>query len=318
MIVTLLGLVFDQLIGDPQTKFHPVALIGRLISALEKMFYMDPSSPQYTPRKQLLSGAMVVALTLFIVYDVTDTILWAVGLWGNVYLFYAVQGLILSFMICPKSLAGAAMEIHHYLIHHHLHIARDKVGLIVGRDTAALDEGEVTRATVETVAENTVDGILAPLFFFALGGVPLAAVYRAVNTLDSMIAYKNEKYLYFGRVAARVDDVCNWLPARLGAGFFIVTAFFLRYDWRGAITMIRRDAAKHPSPNGGYAEAAVAGALQVRLGGYNSYFGKMTFRAYMGDPTQPLRPYHIEKAVAMMYGATCCMAVVTMAWCWWW
>lgn len=318
MIVTVLALVLDCLIGDPRSKFHPVALMGRLISGLETMFYMNPASPQYTPRKQMFSGAMVVVLTLIIVYDVTDTILWAAGTWGNVYMYYAVQGLILSFMICPKSLAGAAMEIHHYLIHHHLHIARDKVGWIVGRDTGTLSEGEVTRATVETVAENTVDGILAPLFFFALGGVPLAVVYRAVNTLDSMIAYKNDKYLYFGRVAARVDDVCNWIPARLGAVFFILTALILRYDWRGAVQMIRRDAAKHPSPNGGYAEAAVAGALQIRLGGYNSYFGKMTFRAYMGDPIQELRPYHIEKAVYMMYGATLWMAALTLVWRWWW
>lgn len=314
MIVTLLALFFDRLIGDPQTKFHPVALIGKLISLLETCFEAKPGTGDNTPRRQIIYGAIVVVLTLVIVYDVANGILWLAGLSGNRYVYYAVEGLMLSFMICPKSLAAAGLEIHHYLIHHHLHIAREKVGWIVGRDTDKLDAGEVTRATVETIAENTVDGILSPLFWFAIGGVPLAVVYRAVNTLDSMIGYKNDKYLYFGRVAARLDDVVNWIPARLGGIFFIVTAVILRYDWKGAARIIRRDASKHPSPNGGYSEAAVAGALQIRLGGYNSYFGKMTFRAYMGDPIQPLRPYHIEKAVYMMYGATLCMAIVTILW----
>lgn len=318
MIVTVLALLLDRIIGDPQTKFHPVALMGRLISLLEAGYYARSRNQNWSPRQQIMCGAIVVALTLLIVYDVTNAILWLAGLTGNRYVYYFVEGVILSFMICPKSLAAAALEIHHYLIHHHLHLAREKVGWIVGRDTEKLDTPEITRATVETVAENTVDGILAPLFFFAIGGVPLAVVYRAVNTLDSMIAYKNEKYLYFGRVAARVDDVCNWLPARLGAVFFILTAVVLRYDWRQAARIIRRDAAKHPSPNGGYAEAAVAGALHIRLGGYNSYFGKMTFRAYMGDPMQELRPYHIEQAVQMMYGAVFWMALAVLGWQWWW
>ena len=172
------------------------------------------------------------------------------------------------------------------------------------------------RATVETVAENTIDGILSPLFFFALGGAPLAACYRAANTLDSMIGYKNDKYLYFGRFAARLDDVLNYIPARIGALLYILMAALLRYDWKGAWRIVRRDASKHPSPNGGYAEAAVAGALGIRLGGYNSYFGKVSFRAYMGDPRHELGPGHIRQAVHLMYAVALSAAALTAWYCW--
>lgn len=313
MITVVLAYVWDQLISDPKTSLHPVALMGRLIAFLESIFYRKDLSP----RRQMILGGVVVALTLAICYDLANVLLWLLGYVHNMYLYYGIESLVLSLMICPKSLAAAGQEIRHYLMHHHLDMARLKVSWIVGRDTDTLDEGEVTRATVETIAENTVDGIISPLFWFALGGLPLAVVYRAANTLDSMIAYKNDKYLYFGRVAARLDDVLNWIPARIGAVFFVLTACILRYDWKNAISIIRRDAAKHPSPNGGYAEAAVAGALGIRLGGYNSYFGKMTFRAYMGDAVKPLQPYHIRQAIYLMYGASLWTMAAVMLWLWW-
>ena len=182
--------------------------------------------------------------------------------------------------------------------------ARFKVGWIVGRDTQRLDEREVTRATVETVAENIVDGIISPLVYFAIGGAPLAFLYRAVNTLDSMVGYKNDKYLYFGRVAARVDDVFNYVPARLTGVLLVIAAFLLGYNAKGAAKMIWRDAAKHPSPNSGIAEAGVAGALGVRLGGLNYYGGVASQRAYMGDEVNRLSAVYIQKTVYMMYVAT--------------
>lgn len=300
MITPVLAFVWDRIIGDPRSRLHPVALMGKLISMLEAVFYAESAGK----KTQVILGGIVVSITLLVVYDVASVMMWLLGYIHNTYIFHGIEGLLLSFMICPRSLAEAGLEIRHYLIHHCLGTARKKVSWIVGRDTDTLDEAEVTRATVETIAENTVDGILSPLFFFAVGGLPLAAVYRAVNTLDSMIAYKNDRYMYFGRVAARVDDAANWIPARLGAVLFIATAFLLRYDWKGAAHMVRRDASKHPSPNGGYAEAAVAGALGIRLGGYNSYFGKVTFREYMGEPLHALAPHHIRQAVYLMYGAT--------------
>lgn len=311
MITCLAALLIDTLIGDPRTRLHPVALIGRLIGFLDRLFYTSRTRPI----RQMMAGLVVVLLVLLVVFNVLYLLYWALDALGNPYVTTGTEALLLSFTICPRSLASAAEEIYTFLIHHHLGAAREKVGWIVGRDTDQLDEGEIVRATVETVAENTTDGIISPLFFYAIGGLPLAVLYRAVNTMDSMLGYKNEKYLYFGRPAARLDDICNFIPARITGLLFVTAAFFLRLDYGNAWRMMRRDAAKHPSPNGGYAEASVAGALDIRLGGYNSYFGKMTFRAYMGDARQALRARHIRGAVHLMYAVTLIGTALTVL-CW--
>ncbi|WP_301859604.1 adenosylcobinamide-phosphate synthase CbiB [uncultured Megasphaera sp.] len=311
-MISLLAFLLDVLWGDPRTRLHPVALMGKLISLLERWLYASKAGKTV----QFLSGAVLSLLVLWIVYDVTVLFLTGLSYLHMPYVSYGLQAVVLSFMICPKSLAQAGQEIYHLLLHHHLAAAREKVGWIVGRDTQKLDESEIVRATVETVAENTTDGIVSPLFFFALAGLPGAVVYRAANTLDSMIGYKNDRYLYFGRFAARLDDVLNYIPARIGALFFLLAAAILQDDVRQAWRILRRDAAKHPSPNGGYSEAAVAGALRIRLGGYNSYFGRTSFRAYMGDPQQELVPRHIRQAISLMYVVTI-LAVLAAALCRW-
>ncbi|KMO87347.1 cobalamin biosynthesis protein CobD [Megasphaera cerevisiae DSM 20462] len=307
MITPLLAFLLDMLIGDPHVSFHPVALIGKLIARLEVFFY----SPEASKGIQFTLGAILVMVVLVLTYDLICVALVGLGYLQNSYLSWFVQALILSLMICPRSLAQAGWEIYKCLRQHQVETARSKVGQIVGRDTEQLNEAEITRATVETIAENTVDGILSPLFFFAIGGLPLAVVYRAVNTLDSMIAYKNDRYIYFGRFAARVDDIFNYIPARMGALLFIAAAFLLQYDWRLAWHTMRRDAVKHPSPNGGYAEATAAGALGIRLGGYNSYFGRKTFRAYMGEAFFSLVPYHIMQCIYLMYTVTVLAVILT-------
>lgn len=307
MITPLLAFLLDMLIGDPHVSFHPVALIGKLIARLEVFFY----SPEASKGIQFTLGAILVMVVLVLTYDLICVALVGLGYLQNSYLSWFVQALILSLMICPRSLAQAGWEIYKCLRQHQVETARSKVGQIVGRDTEQLNEAEITRATVETIAENTVDGILSPLFFFAIGGLPLAVVYRAVNTLDSMIAYKNDRYIYFGRFAARVDDIFNYIPARMGALLFIAAAFLLQYDWRLAWHTMRRDAVKHPSPNGGYAEATAAGALGIRLGGYNSYFGRKTFRAYMGEAFFSLVPYHIMQCIYLMYTVTVLVVILT-------
>ena len=205
MITVLTAFIVDFIIGDPHTKLHPVALIGRWISLLERLFYNEKS----TKWEHFILGGLTVVITLLFVYNITLALVLALEFLPNEHWSYIIQGILLSFMICPRSLAKAGREVYRYLVRHHLRIAQLKVGKIVGRDTDHLDSPEVTRATVETIAENTIDGIVSPLFFFAIGGLPLAVVYRAANTLDSMIGYKNDKYIYFGRVAARVDDVLN-------------------------------------------------------------------------------------------------------------
>ena len=306
MLTGIIAFLIDTIIGDPRTKYHPVVLMGKLIALLEHCFYRADDSDN----KKFVMGIMLVIITLLISYEVAAAImLLSYQLpfsWGSA----AVGGLLLSFTISPNSLAKAGKGIYALLIMGELTEAREKVGWIVGRDTKDLDDAEIVRATIETIAENTVDGIIAPLFFFVLGGVPLAVLYRAANTMDSMIGYKNEKYLYFGRGAAKLDDVLNYIPARITAMLFLFSALILGFDYRNAYRIMQRDAAKHPSPNGGYAEATMAGALHIRLGGMNSYFGRKSFRAYMGDPMVLIAPQHIMAAIRMMYTATVLFIIV--------
>ena len=309
MIVGVVAFLIDALIGDPRSRLHPVVLIGNLISLLEKLLRRELDSPI----KKILKGGVLVSVVV--------TVALLVGLGVEVLMQDVpslaaqifIQALVLSFMISPRSLGDAGREIYYLLEREDLARARQKVGWIVGRDTQNLNEAEVTRATVETVAENTVDGIISPLFYFAVGGLPLAIAYRAINTMDSMLGYKNDKYLYFGRVAARLDDVANFIPARLTGLLFICAAVVLNLDYKNALKMMRRDARKHPSPNGGWAEATVAGALRIRLGGMNYYFGKPHFRAYMGEPEENLEAVHILGAIRMMYTATILFLMIACA-----
>lgn len=311
MLTGILAFILDTIIGDPNSKWHPVVLIGRLIAALERLFYREDDNDS----KKFVMGAMLVLITLLISYEAAAGIMqlsyripfgWG---WGTT----VIGGLLLSFTISPKSLSRAGKGIYFLLITGNLEEAREKVGWIVGRDTKDLNDAEITRATVETIAENTVDGIIAPLFFFALGGVPLAVLYRAANTMDSMIGYKNDRYLFFGRAAARLDDVLNYIPARITGVLFIFSACLLGFDYKNAWHTMQRDAAKHPSPNGGYAEATVAGALHIRLGGVNSYFGRKSFRAYMGDAIELTEPKHIMECIRMMYTATVMFIIILYA-----
>lgn len=300
MKIAILAFLIDAIIGDPQSRFHPVVLIGKLISGFEHLLYCREDSDA----RKFACGALLVLLVLLLSYEAAACMLYLSYqlpfAWGS----SLVSAFLLSFTISPKSLAKAGREIYVLLARDDLAGARKRVGWIVGRETEQLDAGEISRATVETIAENTTDGIIAPLFFFAIGGMPLAVLYRAANTMDSMLGYKNEKYFYFGRAAARLDDVLSYIPARITGLLFVVSAGFLGFDVRHALAVMRRDAAKHPSPNGGYAEASMAGALHIRLGGFNTYFGKKTFRAYMGDAIEQLAPHHIMESIRMMYTAT--------------
>lgn len=255
-------------------------------------------------------GGIAVGLILISVYIIVSLLLWLGGVVDK-WVYYAFEVVILYIAISPRSLAGAGFTISQLIKQGNIVEARKRLSWIVGRDTEDLDESEITRATVETIAENTVDGIIAPFFFFIIGGPMGAILYRTANTMDSMLGYKNQKYLYFGRVAARFDDILNWIPARITFVLIVISAFFLRFDAKKAIQIGLRDAKKHPSPNGGYAEAPVAGALHIRLGGYNQYFKKMTFREYMGDPIEKLNRNHITRTIYMMYVTTILMVIIS-------
>ncbi|WP_418626880.1 adenosylcobinamide-phosphate synthase CbiB [Anaerosinus sp.] len=297
--IAVLAFIFDIFIGDPRSKFHPVVLIGNLISILEK-FLLNSSDGK---TKKRLSGVLLVISALTIVTSITWSFLhYLYNL--NLWIFYLANIILLSFTISPRSLAQAGIEIRNYLLRNDLENARIKVGWIVGRDTKNLDQANITRATVETIAENIVDGIISPLCYYFIGGVVFAVFYRTVNTLDSMIAYKNDKYIDFGMFAAKLDDLFNYIPARLTAIMIIIVAFCLQFDFKQAYRSIGQDAKKHPSPNSGYSEAGVAGALGVQLGGLNYYFGTPSFRAYMGEKKNELLPMHITHTIYIMYGVT--------------
>ena len=312
MNVGILAFLMDCVIGDPRSKFHPVVLIGKLIAGLETWLY----SPEDSDKRKFWRGLFLMLLVLVICYGATAGIVYGVRRLGLPYLSWGMEALLLSFTISPRNLAEAGREIQRYLAAGDIEEARFKVGWIVGRDTDKLTVPEITRATVETIAENIVDGVISPLFFFFLGGVPLAVAYRAANTMDSMIGYKNEKYLFFGRAAARTDDAWNYIPARITGLLLVLAAWLLKYDWREAWRMMRRDAAKHPSPNGGFTEATVAGALGIRLGGLNYYFGRPSFRTYMGEPRQELSPRHISGAIRLMYAATILFLLAASGFTW--
>ncbi len=297
--VPWLAMLLDMAVGDPRSRWHPVVLIGRVISFWEKRLYPKRSQPGMT----VFDGGCCVLLVFLTVGAVGGVIMHAAA-WAGYYVYIALSVVMLYITITPDSLARDGKEIAGLLMTGDLVKARQKLSWIVGRDTDKLDEGEISRATIETVAENITDGILSPLFYFALGGPLGALLYRTANTMDSMLGYKNDRYIYFGRVAARLDDILNYIPARITALLLLAGAWILRYDVRRAWRIMRRDADKHPSPNGGYAEATVAGALGIRLGGNNYYGGVPEFREYMGDATQPMTWIHILSTVRLMYAST--------------
>lgn len=305
-LIPIAALVIDTIYGDPRSDWHPVVLIGKLISFYENKLYPEPKTSN---GNMFLRGMVTVLLVLLTVGLITGLLIW-LSVKGGI-LFYAAMGaVILYFTITPRALCRDGMEIYHLLKAGDIVAARKRLSWIVGRDTENLDESDIARGTVETIAENTTDGIISPLFWFLLFGPVGAMVYRAGNTMDSMLGYKNDRYLYFGRFAARLDDVLNYIPARITFLLFVASSAILKLDWKNAKKIGLRDAPKHPSPNGGYAEATVAGAMHVRLGGYNYYEGKPEFREYMGDPDTPLKADHIKQAIYMMYGATILFVVL--------
>ncbi|MCC5910262.1 MAG: cobalamin biosynthesis protein CobD [Clostridiaceae bacterium] len=308
MKILLSAYILDIFLGDPQGFPHPVRYIGNLITYLEKKILKENQSN----REKLLMGA-ILCLTVVIVTYITT--------FGIVNITYSISnylGIVVSVLLgyttlATKSLDTETRKVYRKLQGHHIKDARLALSYIVGRDTEDLEEEEIARAAVETIGENISDGIIAPMFYFFLGGVPLAMAYKAVNTLDSMVGYKNEKYLYFGRVSAKVDDFFNYIPARLTGGLIITAAFFMKCNYRNSFKIVLRDRKNHNSPNAGYPEAAVAGALNIQLGGTNKYFGKTIYKPTIGDKVEELNAQHIIKTIRLMYGTSAVGIIVFSA-----
>lgn len=290
------ALLLDKAVGDPSWIPHPVIWMGRWIAWWEAVLNR-PSWRQCSWVKW--SGCFLTVITAG---------LFGFGTWFVLFLLKGQSPLLavilqiwlISTTIAWNGLVKAGRKVAKKLHQHDLASARSAVAEVVGRDTASLSEKEITRAAVETIAENLVDAVVSPIFFAAIGGAPLAVIYRAVNTLDSMVGHKNEQYLYFGWASARLDDVMNFIPARITAVLLFAAALAVRSNARLGWITYRKDARKHPSPNSGIPEAFVAGALQVQLGGLNYYKGKPSLRPCLGLPSRELEKEDISRTILLV------------------
>ena len=303
------GFVLDTLFGDPPWLPHPVVLMGKAISALEKR--LRARMPQ-TPQGELLGGA-VVAFTLPVGTFLLTSLVCLGAAKLSPWLGLAVQMFWCGQALAAKGLAQESTNVYRALIKPDLPAARKAVSRIVGRDTQNLTLEGVTKAAVETVAENASDGVIAPLLYMLLGGAPLALTYKAVNTMDSMLGYKNEKYLYFGRAAAKLDDAANYLPSRLAGLLWCAAAALTGNSPKGAWRIWRRDRRNHASPNSAQTESACAGALGVQLAGPAYYFGEYYAKPTIGDPLRPIEPEDIRRANRMMYAESVLALAVGLA-----
>lgn len=298
MLSILAAVLLDALAGDPYWFPHPVRLIGSYIKGFEGFIRRFAKSPGALKAAGVILTLTTVALAYAVPYLVLRLLLHIHPL-----AYLAMNILLMYTCLAARCLGAEAMKIYRLLEQGDLEGARKQTGMIVGRDTAELDESGITRAVVETVAENASDGVLAPLFYMAIGGAPLAMAYKAVNTLDSMVGYKNDRYLHFGWCSARLDDLANYLPARITAVGMAFAAAFLKMDFGNSVRTIHRDGKNHSSPNSGYPEAAAAGAMGVQLGGTNYYFGKPVYKPTIGDAYKILNKEHIKKTILLMTGA---------------
>jgi adenosylcobinamide-phosphate synthase len=302
--MALAAIAVDWLVGDPRWPTHPVIWIGRLVSRLERLLRRGEAAGAGSPGRVRLTG---VALTVLTVGAAFSVMLGIVLVCDRIHpwLGYAANVWFISTTLAVRGLKDAAMLVYRPLAAGDLPEARKYVGYIVGRDTTRLDEPEIVRATVETVAENTVDAFVSPLVFALLGGAPLAMLYRAANTLDSMVGYKNEKYMHFGWASARLDDALNYVPARLTGLLIVIVSLLGRGLSAGrAAKSIWRFASLHPSPNSGIPESATAGAIGIELGGLNRYGDVVSDRARMGWPLREKKRGDILLTIRICYGVS--------------
>ena len=297
MAAIIAGFILDLIFGDPHWLPHPICLIGNLIGFIEGNL-----RPRLEPNKNalLLGGALMVVIVLVISFAVPMAILLAAAM-VSPWLAFALETLMCYQIFATKCLRDESMKVYDALHNNDLADARVKLSWIVGRDTKNLDEEEITKGAVETVAENTADGIIAPMFYMFIGGVPLAFLYKGINTMDSMVGYKNDKFLYFGRCAAKLDDVANLIPARITGLVMIAAAFLVGLDGKNAWKIFWRDRYNHLSPNSAMTESVTAGALNIQLGGDHFYFGKLVHKDTIGDNIRPVCPEDIKKTNNLLY-----------------
>ena len=282
--------VLDLIFGDPQNVVHPVQVIGKIISTGEKILLRK--------KYKFLAGAVLNIFTVSITY----TLMYLISKSVKISVFFMIIEIYLMYTIFSiNSLAREGNRVYRILKEGDIEKARKDLSYLVSRDTEMMDEKMIIRSTMETISENTVDGIVAPMFYMFLGGMPLAMAYKAINTLDSMVGYKNEKYMEFGKFSAKVDDVANFIPARITGILIVLASMILGYNYKNSLKIFLRDRKNHSSPNSAHSEASVAGALGVQFGGKVSYFGKEIDKPTIGDKTKEFELEDIRKNIRIMY-----------------
>lgn len=300
----LLGFILDTIIGDPYKLPHPIRWIGSFISILEKLCRKIAKSNTML----MILGAILVFIVVFVSGGITLLVLKLASF--NKYAYLIVSSVICYYMLAGKSLKTESMKVYKAFENNDTEGARKAVSMIVGRDTQSLTKEGIIKAAVETVAENSSDGVVAPLIYMLIFGPVGGVVYKAVNTMDSMIGYVEEKYFYIGKFAAKLDDVLNYIPARISGILVIISAFILRYDYKNAFRIFKRDRRKHASPNSAQTESTMAGALGVQLAGDATYFGVVHKKPYIGDKKREIENEDIKRANDIMYTMTIICLVV--------
>ena len=301
--------IVDIIVGDPRWFPHPVVIIGKAVRSLEGKIRRT----SLIGRKKggiILCFAVVIPV-YFITWGIVEGCLFINSLFGMIVIV-----LLAFFTLATRSLYDESKVVLTALNRGNIEEARKNLSMIVGRDTENLDEQGICRAVIETVSENLSDGIVAPMFYLALGGVPLAMAYKAVNTLDSMVGYKNERYADIGWFSAKMDDIANWIPARLTGFIIVAVSFILRLNSRDSWKIMRRDGRNHSSPNSGISEAAVAGSLGIQLGGENRYFGEIVRKPTIGDAAKKIDRSDVKKAWVIMFFSSFLMAAVCVLTLW--
>ena len=297
--------VLDLIFGDPQNIIHPVQVIGKMISSGEK--YLLGKRHESDRKYKFFAGMILNITVISVTYAVTyliyksseNSIIFTVA---EIYLMYTIFSI--------NSLAREGNRVYNILKEGNIERARKDLSYLVSRDTETMDEKMIIRSTMETISENTVDGIVAPMLYMFLGGLPLSMTYKAINTFDSMVGYKNEKYMDFGKFSAKLDDVANFIPARITGILIVIASMILGYDYKNSLKIFIRDRKNHSSPNSGHAEAGVAGSLGVQFGGRVSYFGKEVDKPVIGDKIKDFELEDIKKNIKIMYAASFLSLVV--------
>lgn len=293
------GFILDIIFGDPAWLYHPVRLIGKLIDGLERL--MRKIFPE--TKKGERAGGAILMILVFLISGAVPSALLLLCFALNKWLAFALEIIMCYQLLAVKSLKDESMKVYTALKEGSLEQARHAVSMIVGRDTQNLSEEGVAKAAVETVAESSSDGIIAPLFYMMIAGAAAGWMYKSVNTMDSMIGYKNEKYRYFGTWAARFDDVLNFIPARLAGLIMVIAAGICGFNMKNAWKIFKRDRKNHKSPNSAHTESVMAGALEIRLAGDAYYFGQLYKKPFIGDDIRPVEAEDIKRANKIMYAA---------------